>query len=75
VIVVQRIRQLASLAAVIVLGLLFWNFLTHVVFALFPGTKIMTRISSAVEVFLSAEGLGHAGLWQADKRSLCLTTL
>jgi len=58
VILAQRNRQLPSIAAVIVVYFLFWNFLSHVIFALFLGTKVMTNISSSWEVFLSPEGLG-----------------
>ncbi|RRH72596.1 DUF2189 domain-containing protein [Falsigemmobacter faecalis] len=61
VIFAQRNRQLPSIAAVIVVYFLFWNFLSHVVFALFLGTKVMTNISSSFEVFLSPEGLAMLG--------------
>lgn len=61
VIFAQKDRQLPSLAAVIVVYFLFWNFLSHVVFALFLGTKVMTNISTSWEVFLSPSGLMMLG--------------
>ena len=36
---------------------LFWNFLSHMIFALFLGTATLTNISSSLDVFLTAEGL------------------
>jgi uncharacterized membrane protein len=53
----QKDRQIPAIAAVIVVYFLFWNFLSHMIFALFLGTATMTNISSSLAVFLSAEGL------------------
>ncbi|THD84208.1 DUF2189 domain-containing protein [Aliigemmobacter aestuarii] len=53
----QKDRQIPSMAAVIVVFFLFWNFLAHMIFALFMGTKVLTNISSSFEVFLTPSGL------------------
>ncbi len=53
----QKDRQIPSVSAVIVVFFLFWNFLGHMIFALFLGLSTMTNISSSWEVFLSPEGL------------------
>lgn len=53
----QRDRQIPAMAAVIVVYFLFWNFLSHMIFALFLGNATMTNVSSSLSVFLSPEGL------------------
>lgn len=53
----QRDRQIPSMAAVIVIFFLFWNFLSHMIFALFLGHSTLTNISSSLAVFATAEGL------------------
>jgi uncharacterized membrane protein len=53
----QKDRQIPSIAAVIVVFFLFWNFLAHMIFALFLGNATMTNISSSLAVFASPEGL------------------
>lgn len=53
----QRDRQIPSMAAMIVVFFLFWNFLSHMIFALFLGNATMTNVSSSLTVFLSPEGL------------------
>jgi uncharacterized membrane protein len=53
----QKDRQIPAMAAVIVVYFLFWNFLSHMIFALFLGTVEMTNISSSLAVFLTSEGL------------------
>lgn len=53
----QKDRQIPSVAAVILVFFLFWNFLAHMIFALFLGLQVMTNISSSFEVFLTANGL------------------
>ncbi|MDO9524204.1 MAG: DUF2189 domain-containing protein, partial [Gemmobacter sp.] len=53
----QKDRQIPSLAAVIVVFFLFWNFLAHMIFALFMGLQVMTNISSSWSVFLTMQGL------------------
>ncbi|WP_135448728.1 DUF2189 domain-containing protein [Tabrizicola caldifontis] len=53
----QKDRQIPAIAAVIVVYFLFWNFLAHMIFALFLGNATMTNVSSSLAVFLSAQGL------------------
>ena len=53
----QKDRQIPAMAAVIVVYFLFWNFLSHMIFALFLGNAVMTNVSSSLDVFLSPQGL------------------
>jgi uncharacterized membrane protein len=53
----QKDRQIPSMAVVIVVFFLFWNFLAHMIFALFLGQATMTNVSSSVAVFMTPEGL------------------
>ena len=53
----QKDGQIPSMAVVVVVFFLFWNFLGHMIFALFLGRATMTNISSSLEVFLTPEGL------------------
>jgi uncharacterized membrane protein len=53
----QKDRQIPAMAAVIVVYFLFWNFLSHMIFALFLGNAVMTNVSSSIAVFLTPEGL------------------
>lgn len=53
----QKDRQIPSIAAVILVFFLFWNFLAHMIFALFLGNATMTNISSSLAVFASQQGL------------------
>jgi len=53
----QKDRQIPAMAAVIVVFFLFWNFLAHMLFALFLGNAVMTNISTSLAVFLTAQGL------------------
>ena len=57
----QKDRQIPAIAAVIVVYFLFWNFLSHMIFALFLGNATMTNVSSSLAVFLSPEGLMMLG--------------
>ncbi|WP_103256192.1 DUF2189 domain-containing protein [Tabrizicola aquatica] len=57
VILRQKDRQIPAIAAVIVVYFLFWNFLSHMIFALFLGNATMTNVSSSLAVFLSPEGM------------------
>ncbi len=57
VVVRERSRQMPSIAAVILIFFLFWNFLAHMIFALFLGLQVMTNVSSSFDVFLTANGL------------------
>ncbi len=53
----QKDRQIPTMAAIIVVFFLFWNFLAHMIFALFLGTATLTNITSSIQVFLTPEGL------------------
>jgi uncharacterized membrane protein len=53
----QKDRQIPAMAAVIVVYFLFWNFLSHMIFALFLGNATMTNVSSSLAVFLTPDGL------------------
>jgi uncharacterized membrane protein len=53
----QKDRQIPAMAAVVVVFFLFWNFLAHMLFALFLGNAVMTNISTSAAVFLSPAGL------------------
>lgn len=53
----QKDRQIPAMAAVIVVYFLFWNFLSHMIFALFLGNAVMTNVSSSLAVFTSPQGL------------------
>ncbi|MFV0491920.1 MAG: DUF2189 domain-containing protein [Pseudorhodobacter sp.] len=57
VILAQKDRQIPSIAAVIVVFFLFWNFLAHMIFALFMGLQVMTNISSSLAVFTTLNGI------------------
>jgi uncharacterized membrane protein len=57
VILRQKDRQIPSMAAVVVVFFLFWNFLAHMIFALFLGLSTMTNITSSFAVFLTPEGM------------------
>lgn len=57
----QKDRQIPSMAAVIVVFFLFWNFLSHIIFALFLGRATLTNISTSFEVFLTPAGLAMIG--------------
>ena len=54
----QRDRQIPSMAVVVVVFFLFWNFLGHMIFALFMGRSAMTNVLSSLEVFATPEGIG-----------------
>ena len=53
----QKDRQIPSMAAVIVVFFLFWNFLSHMIFALFLGNAVMVNVSSSLAVFATPAGL------------------
>lgn len=57
VVVRERSRQMPSIAAVILIFFLFWNFLAHMIFALFLGLQVMTNVTSSFDVFLTSNGL------------------
>lgn len=54
----QKDRQIPSMAVVVVVFFLFWNFLAHMIFALFLGQSNLVNVSSSLGVFLGGEGLG-----------------
>ncbi|MFN3938604.1 MAG: DUF2189 domain-containing protein [Gemmobacter sp.] len=62
VIVQQKDRQIPSIAAIIVVFFLFWNFVAHMIFALFLGTQVMTNISTSYAVLLTPNGLAMLAL-------------
>ena len=53
----QKDRQIPSMAAVIVVFFLFWNFLAHMSFALFLGNATMTNVSSSFAIFATPGGM------------------
>lgn len=53
----QKDRQIPTMAAIIVVFFLFWNFLAHMIFALFLGQSTLTNITSSLEVFATAQGI------------------
>ena len=57
VILRQKDRQIPSMAAVIVVFFLFWNFLSHMIFALFLGTATLTNVTTSLAVFQTPEGM------------------
>lgn len=65
VILRQKDRQIPAIAAVIVVYFLFWNFLAHMIFALFLGTATMTNVSSSIAIFLTPAGLAFLAVGTA----------
>lgn len=53
----ERDRQIPWLGAVIVMYMLFYVFLSHMLFALFMGLSPMTNVSTSFEAFLTVDGL------------------
>ena len=53
----QKDRQIPSMAAVVVMFFLFWNFLAHMIFALFLGTTDLTNVTSSLAVFATPQGI------------------
>ena len=53
----QKDRQIPAIAAVIVVFFLFWNFLAHMLFALFLGNAPMTNVSSSLTIFTTSHGM------------------
>lgn len=52
----QKDRQLPSMAVVVVVFFLFWNFLAHMIFALFLGQATLVNVSSSLAIFATVEG-------------------
>ena len=61
----QKDRQIPSMAAVVVMFFLFWNFLAHMIFALFLGTSSLTNVTSSFDIFTTPEGLVMLGVGTA----------
>lgn len=57
VILRQKDRQIPSMAAVVVVFFLFWNFISHMIFALFLGNATMTNVTSSFAVFGTPAGV------------------
>ena len=53
----QRLRQLPSMAWVIIVYFLFWSFFAHMLFALFLGPSALTNVTSSYAYLLEPEGL------------------
>jgi len=53
----EKDRQMPSIAAIILIFFLFWNFLAHMIFALFMGLSVMTNVTSTFDVYLTSNGL------------------
>jgi len=54
----QRLRQLPSMAWVIIVYFLFWSFFAHMLFALFLGPSALTNVTSSYAYLVEPEGLG-----------------
>lgn len=53
----QRHRQLPTMAWVVLVFFLFWNFLAHMLFALFMGLEAMVNVSSSLGYLLTINGV------------------
>ena len=53
----QRLRQLPSMAWVIIVYFLFWSFFAHMLFALFIGPSALMNVTSSYAYLLQPEGL------------------
>ncbi|PWK62246.1 DUF2189 domain-containing protein [Roseicyclus mahoneyensis] len=53
----QRLRQLPSIAWIIIVYFLFWSFFAHMLFALFLGPSALTNVTSSYAYLLEPEGL------------------
>lgn len=53
----QRLRQLPSMAWVVIIYFLFWSFFAHMLFALFLGPSALTNVTSSYAYLLQPEGL------------------
>jgi uncharacterized membrane protein len=53
----QRLRQLPSMAWVIIVYFLFWSFFAHMLFALFLGPSALTNVTTSYAYLLQREGL------------------
>lgn len=53
----QRLRQLPSMAWVVIVYFLFWSFFAHMLFALFLGPSALTNVTTSYGYLLEPEGL------------------
>lgn len=53
----QRLRQLPSMAWVVIVYFLFWSFFAHMLFALFLGPSALTNVTSSYAYLLQSEGI------------------
>jgi len=53
----QKDRQVPSMAVVVVVFFLFWNFLAHMIFALFLGQATLVNVSSSAGIFATGQGV------------------
>lgn len=53
----QRLRQLPSMAWVIIVYFLFWSFFAHMLFALFLGPSVLMNVTSSYAYLFQPEGL------------------
>ncbi len=53
----QRLRQLPSMAWVIIVYFLFWSFFAHMLFALFLGPSALMNVTSSYAYLVTREGL------------------
>lgn len=53
----QRLRQLPSMAWVVIVYFLFWSFFAHMLFALFLGPSALTNVTSSYAYLVEPEGL------------------
>ncbi|GAB5445805.1 DUF2189 domain-containing protein [Gymnodinialimonas sp.] len=53
----QRLRQLPSMAWVVIIYFLFWSFFAHMLFALFLGPSALTNVTSSYAYLLQPEGV------------------
>lgn len=53
----QRLRQLPSMAWLIIVYFLFWSFFAHMLFALFLGPSALTNVTTSYAYLLEPEGL------------------
>lgn len=53
----QRLRQLPSMAWVVIVYFLFWSFFAHMLFALFLGPSALTNVTSSYAYLLEPEGI------------------
>jgi uncharacterized membrane protein len=57
----QRLRQLPSMAWVIIVYFLFWSFFAHMLFALFMGPSALMNVTSSYAYLLQPEGDADLG--------------